>query len=293
MDRESGVAADGAQWLKRHGRMLRRAGFNSRGCMPAAQRASPAAELAAIADWARSNLRADRRFRAWICVPDLESAPRGSRLMHSMQHWRRSALPCRKFGCCALCRCRRHAARRVCTGACGALELLAASVDAVSFDRFSALLRAPELQAGGAELAAAALLDVQLRKRGPSEADVATWLTLAERIAAARGHRSRRRSAAAAQRAARARRAARQSTDEPLGGRVDRCVLRSGPWSQRHRWSSLEFQAAERFRELLATARDGRLVLRHALAPVGAAYLAARGAARPHFRRRPASRRSG
>jgi hypothetical protein len=58
------------QWLQRHGAMLaahsgvpRTAGrWNA---------ASPAAELAAIADWALENLRSSERFRAWICIPDL------------------------------------------------------------------------------------------------------------------------------------------------------------------------------------------------------------------------------
>jgi probable DNA repair protein len=133
-----------------------------------------------------------------------------------------------------------------------ALELLAAGTDAVSFDRFSALLRAPELQAGDAELAAATLLDVQLRTQGPSEADAAAWLTVAERLAAARGLAP----VAALQRL----RSAFRVLDELRGGQpMSRWVgawitaFETGPWSLRHRWSSLEYQAAERFRELLAT----------------------------------------
>ena len=30
-------------------------------------------------------------------------------------------------------------------------------------------------------------------------------------------------------------------------------ALQAGPWDLRHRWSSIEYQAAERFRELLAS----------------------------------------
>ncbi|HMD28708.1 MAG TPA: hypothetical protein VKH13_09080, partial [Steroidobacteraceae bacterium] len=33
--------------------------------------ASPAAELSAVAAWAQFNLQADERFRAWVCIPDL------------------------------------------------------------------------------------------------------------------------------------------------------------------------------------------------------------------------------
>ena len=61
-----------------------------------------------------------------------------------------------------------------------ALETLAASCGAIRFERFSLLLRAPELQTSTAEAAAAALLDVHLRKNGPAEADLARWLELAE-----------------------------------------------------------------------------------------------------------------
>ena len=133
-----------------------------------------------------------------------------------------------------------------------ALGFLAAGIDAVSFESFSALLRAPELQAGDAELAAATLLDLQLRVQGPSEADAAAWLTIAERLAAARGAGP----VAALQRL----RGAFRTLDELRGSQpMSRWVgawiaaFETGPWSLRHRWSSLEYQAAERFRELLAT----------------------------------------
>jgi hypothetical protein len=58
------------QWLQRHGRMLAPPLHASRKVRRLSA-ASPAAELAAIADWALTNLRATERFRAWVCVPDL------------------------------------------------------------------------------------------------------------------------------------------------------------------------------------------------------------------------------
>ncbi len=66
-----------------------------------------------------------------------------------------------------------------------ALELLAASVGNVPFVQFSALLRAPELQDSDSEASSAARLDVALRRRASSDADLAGWLDLAERVAAA------------------------------------------------------------------------------------------------------------
>ena len=238
------------QWLKRHGRMLLPPGFHSPdACRLSA--VSPAAELAAMGEWAAAKLRADRRFRAWICLPDLRR--RRAEATDALD----AALAPQRF---ALTENSAAAPYAVAGGTPlaefapvrAALELLAAATDAVSFDRFSALLRAPELQAGGAEPAAAALLDVQLRKQGPSEAGAAAWLTVAERVAAARGLAP----VAALQRL----RGAFRALDELRGSQpMSRWVaawiaaFETGPWSLRHRWSSLEYQAAERFRELLAT----------------------------------------
>ncbi len=238
------------QWLQRHGRMLHATGVRS----PAAARlsaASPAAELAAIGEWALANLRADARFRAWICLPDLRG--RRAEVTDALD----AALAPQRF---ALTENSAAPPYAVAGGTPlaefapvrAALEILAAGTETISFDKFSALLRAPELQAGAAELAAATLLDVQLRKQGPSEADAAAWLAVAERIAAARGFAP----VAALQRL----RSAFRALDELRGSQpMSRWVgtwitaFEAGPWSLRHRWSSLEYQAAERFRELLAT----------------------------------------
>jgi len=236
------------QWLRRHGRMLEPRGGVSR-TVRRVIGASPAAETAAIADWALKNLRSTERFRAWVCVPDLNL--RRAEVVDAFD----AALAPQRFG---LSESAGAAPYAVAGGTPlaefapvrAALETLAASVDLVPFERFSKLLRAPELQASAAEAGAAALLDVQLRKEGPSEADQAAWLLLAERIAAAHGIGP----VPALQRL----RGAHRALDDLRGNHaISRWVpawiaaLESGPWALRHRWSSTEYQAAERFRELL------------------------------------------
>jgi ATP-dependent helicase/nuclease subunit B len=236
------------QWLQRHGRMLAPPLAVSR-TVRRLSAASPAAELAAIADWALTNLRATERFRAWVCVPDLNR--RRAEVVDAMD----AALAPQRF---SLAEGPTAAPYAVAGGTPlaefapvrAALEILAASVGAVPFERFSSLLRAPELQGSAAEAGGAALLDLQLRKQGPNEADLATWLTTAERIAAA--HRLG--SVAALQRL----RGSMRALDEVRGNHpISRWVpawitaFESGPWALRYRWSSTEYQAAERFRELL------------------------------------------
>src|SRR6202035_2262755 len=233
------------QWLQRHGRMLappRRAPRTAG--RPNA--ASPAAELAAIADWALENLRASERFRAWICIPDLNL--RRAEVVDALD----AALAPQRF---SLSDSGDAAPYAVAGGTPlaefapvrAALETLDASLGPVPFDRFSALLRAPELQASAAEAGAAALLDLQLRAQGPSEADLATWLAVTERIAAAGDIGS-----AAVQRLQGACRALENLRgDHPISRWVPAWItaLELAPWALRHRWSSTEYQAAERFRE--------------------------------------------
>jgi ATP-dependent helicase/nuclease subunit B len=236
------------QWLQRHGRMLQPvAGMSRTACR--LNSISPSGELATIADWALVNMRSNERFRAWICIPDLNQ--RRSEVADALD----AALIPQRFSLSAELGSAPYAiaggtplADFAPVGA--ALALLRASVDTVPFEAFSVLLRAPELQAAAEEAAAAALLDVELRKRGPSEADLGTWLGLAERLAAVHWpgalialHRLQAAYAALAE----------------LSGNhyVSRWVpawikaFEQGPWSLRHRWSSAEYQAAERFRELL------------------------------------------
>jgi ATP-dependent helicase/nuclease subunit B len=235
------------QWLQRHGRMLAPPGKVPRtACRLNAT--SPAAELAAIADWALENLRSSERFRAWICVPDL--SPRRAEVVDAFD----AALAPQRF---TLSESSGEAPYAVAGGTPlaefapvrAALETLAASVGPVPFERFSALVRAPELQSSAAEAGAAALLDLQLRKQGPSEADLPTWLALSERMAAAQGIGS-----PALQRLQGALRALEDLRgNHPISRWVPAWItaLEWGPWALRHRWSSVEYQAAERFRELL------------------------------------------
>jgi ATP-dependent helicase/nuclease subunit B len=236
-------------WLQRHGRMLAPPINVSRtACRLTA--ASPAAELAAIADWALVNLRSAERFRAWVCVPDLYR--RRAQVVDALD----AALAPQRF---TLAESGAMAPYAVAGGTPlaefapvrAALETLDASLGGLPFERFSALLRAPELQASAAEAAAAALLDVQLRKQGPDQADLVVWLALADRVAAAHGIGS----VAALSRLSGVLRA----FDELRGNHaISRWIpawiaaLELGPWALRQRWSSAEYQAAERFRELLS-----------------------------------------
>ena len=244
------------RWLERHGRVL-----------PPQQQVqtelsivtapSPAAELAAIADWARGKLAEDG-FRAWISVPDLNR--RRAEVVDAFD----AALAPQRF---ALRGDSREAPYAVAGGTPladyapvrAALELLAASVGSVSFVRFSALLRAPELQDSDSEAGSAARLDVALRRRASSDADFAAWLELADRVAAA----SQMAPAPAVQRL----RAAHQVLSQLQGARlfsewvaVWMGALQLGPWAFSRRWSSIEYQAAERFRELLAGLGQGDAV---------------------------------
>ena len=236
------------QWLARRGRMLAPP-INVARAAHRLHALSPAAELAAIGDWALLNLRSAERFRAWICIPDLSR--RRAEVVDALD----AALAPRRF---TLSQNPGAAGYAVAGGTPlaefapvrAALETLDASLGTLSFERFSALLRAPELQASAAEAGAAALLDVQLRKVGPSEADLAAWLVLAQRTASANDIRP----VAAVHRLSNA----LQPLNEAAGlQRISRWVpawiraFESAPWALRQRWSSSEYQAAERFRELL------------------------------------------
>jgi ATP-dependent helicase/nuclease subunit B len=244
------------RWLEQHGRVLppqRQIHAES----SIARAPSPAAELAAIADWARGKLAEDG-FRAWICVPDLNR--RRAEVIDAFD----AALAPQRF---ALRGDLREAPYAVAGGTPladyapvrAALELLAASVGTVAFVQFSALLRAPELQDNDSEAGSAARLDVALRRRASNEADFAGWLDLADRVARA----EQMAPAAAVQRL----RAAHQVLSQLQGARlfsewvaVWMGALQIGPWAFSRRWSSIEYQAAERFRELLAALGMGDAV---------------------------------
>lgn len=238
------------QWLEQHS-VTRLAPQSIKGAASIQVRApSPAAEAAAIAEWASARLQADANFRAWICIPDLSQ--RRTDVVDAFD----AVLAPQRF---SLRPTATPAAYAVSGGTSladfapvrAALDLLAASTESVSFDHFSSLLRLPALHAESREESAAALLDLDLRGGGPSEAFLDDWLTLSESLT-----RKRQRAPPAA--IERLRTASRL-----LGGVSGRqqlsrwvavwvAALEAAPWSQRQRWSSTEFQAAERFRELLA-----------------------------------------
>jgi ATP-dependent helicase/nuclease subunit B len=236
------------QWLEGHGRALMPP-MAASGSALRLHSTSPAEELAAIGDWAAAKLRSEARFRAWISVPDLSL--RRAEIVDALD----AALSPRRFALSG----ESDAAPYAVAGGTpladfapvhAALEMLTASIDVVPFERFSALLRSPELHASAAEAGSAARLDLQLRRAGPHEAHLAAWLALSERIATAHGIE-----AAWLQRLQGALRALEelrgsQSISRWVGAWI--AALERGPWALRHRWSSAEYQAAERFRELLA-----------------------------------------
>jgi ATP-dependent helicase/nuclease subunit B len=236
-------------WLQRCGQVLMPQVSRSPN-VSLLQAPSPAAELSAIADWAGVNL-ADEGFRAWICIPDLNG--RRQEVVDALD----AVLAPQRFEL----RGDGAAAPYAVAGGTplagyapvrAALDTLAAGIGSLSFARFSALLRAPELQASESDASAVARLDVALRRRASSEADLASWLELAERVTRSEGMGP----VVAAQRL----RASQQALGELRGAHALSewvsawiAALEAGPWGWRHRWSSVEYQAAERFRELLAT----------------------------------------
>ncbi len=240
------------QWLRDHGREITAPTVR----IPQADwrqfsAESPAVELAAIAEWAAQNLQSNGAFRAWVCIPDL--ILRRTELVNAFD----AVLAPQRF---LLSNDEAIAPYAVAGGTAltdyapvrAALQTLAASSGVVSFDRFSSLLRSPELQATAAEAAEAAALDSRLRGRAPSEAGLEEWLTLADRVARA--------PAPVSVAALRRLRATLQTLlslrgDQHMSRWVSIWVaaIESGPWALRHRWSSTEYQSAERFKDLLTS----------------------------------------
>jgi ATP-dependent helicase/nuclease subunit B len=218
---------------------------------------SAAEELAAAADWARSNFT-DESFRAWLCVPDLST--RRSEVIDAFD----AALAPQRFNLSSSS----GAAYAVAGGSPlseyapvhAALAFLQASLGSVTFADFSTLLRSPELHGSVAEAGGAARLDIALRRRASNEASLATWLDLAERVARVEG-------IANVPAVARLR-AALQQLSQARGakafsewGSIWSAAFEMAPWLFRARWSSSEYQAAERFREMLAALATGDAVL--------------------------------
>ncbi len=225
------------------------------------QAASPDAELSALAAWARSGLEADPSFRAWVSIRDLaarrdEVADALDAALAPHRFFLEEPLGAAPYAAAGGTSLADHPPVRA------SLELLRAADGPVPFDRFSALLRAPQLQASPAEAGAAARLDAMLRTRVPSEATLHDWLLRAENVA--RGHALESPPALARLRSA-------VRVLEGLQGRhpMSRWLsiwieaFEEGPWSMRHRWSSAEFQSAARLRELLETLALGDRTFEH------------------------------
>jgi len=216
---------------------------------------SRAEEFAAMADWARQGLLASPGFRAWICVPDLplcrsELVDAFDAVMDPQRFSLNETAQSAPYAVAGGTPLAAYAPVRA------ALDLLAASSGPVSFTQFGALLRSPELQESAAEAGVASILDVALRTRSPSEIPLADWLELAQGTARAASMGS----VGALQRLqTSARILGELRGHHPMSRWVSLWIaaFESAPWSLRRRWSSGEYQSAERFRELLAALAAG------------------------------------
>ena len=227
---------------------------------------SSAHELAALAVWSEQLVARNPEARVWVCIPDL------MRRRAAVEDAFDAVLEPGRF---ALIEHGAHAPRYALAGGTSlaqhgpvraALELLAASRGMLDFERFSALLRAPELARDALDLSAARA-DIELRRVAPSEAPLAHWIALA-------GHCVHGARVPALELLNAARRHLDQGGARQLLSRwvsVWVSAFEAGPWANRARWTSAEYQAAERFRELLATLATGdRLFGRMTRAEAGA-----------------------
>jgi probable DNA repair protein len=253
-------------WLARHGESLAPPRIASQATRLTA--ASAAGELSTIAEWALQNLRSTEGFRAWICIPDLtQRRPQVQDAFDAALAPRRFMLGDTDAVAGGGVGGAQSATYAIAGGAPlaefapvrAALDLLAASIGPLPFERFSLLLRAPELHES-ASAGAAARLDIWLRSEGPHEAPLAAWLALVERVAAAHGMAP----PAGLQRL----RAALLVLERLRGSHpLSRWVVawteafECAPWALRRGWSSTEYQAAERLRELLASLATADAIL--------------------------------
>lgn len=241
------------RWLETHvGAPLAAARVEGGQAPPAAHRFTSAArELAGIAAWARGRLEADPSFRAWICIPDLASRraaiedafdaelePGRFALEAPPEGMPRYALA----GGLPLID---HAPVRL------ALELLAGSHGLVAFERFSTLVRSAAFAPEPTDTQTARL-DLELRRIAIAEAPLAAWLARAQECPEG--------TALAVERLRAAQRVLASVPGTRLMSewtRVWTSAFEAGPWASSARWSSSEYQAAERCRELLATLSVG------------------------------------
>jgi probable DNA repair protein len=213
--------------------------------------ANPDLELAAMADWSLRRLQADSSFRAWLCVPDLSArrAEVGDAFDATLAPQRYDLPVVRGRAAYAMAG---GPALAELSPVRAALEFLQVAVGTVSFARFSALLRAPEYQATAADMARAAALDLALRRVAPSELPLSDWLALASEHA--RGLSADPPAALGHLELALTRLTELRGQQLPSRWvRVWAQAFEAGPWVHRQRWSSDEYQAAERLRELWST----------------------------------------
>jgi probable DNA repair protein len=239
------------RWLQQHAAaMLAAEEVGMAAALRRHEAASPDAELAAIAEWSHDLVSAEPAARIWVCIPDL--GQRRALVQDAFD----AVLAPHRF---ALAAPQTLAAYAIAGGTPladfptvrAALEVLSATTGTLRFEAFSAVLRLPELQPSPADAAAAARLDVGLRRRAPEVLTLDEWLTLAERVA---NQPPATASVALVRLRAVQRRLQSVRGLQPMSRWVAAWVeaFERGPWAERARWSSGEFQAAERFHELLA-----------------------------------------
>ena len=131
--------------------------------------ASPREELQAAAHWARARLQADPGARIGVVVPELQARRREvarvfARAMDPAGHLPGAARAAAPFNLSLGAPLEGYPVVHA------ALEILAASLHALEFERWSRLLRSPFLAGAEAEHAARAQLDARLRRRLPARA---------------------------------------------------------------------------------------------------------------------------
>ncbi|HUX73915.1 MAG TPA: PD-(D/E)XK nuclease family protein [Steroidobacteraceae bacterium] len=208
------------------------------------------AEIAAAAEWARVALAAQADFRAWICIADLPA--RRAEVIDAFD----AALAPQRFRSDGVDGIARYAIAGGTPLAAfapvrAALDALQISRGPVPFERFSAVLRSPQLQTDTADAGTAASLDLELRRAAASEMPLRAWLAIGARLLR---ERSLAPCAALTRIAAVFQRLEALRGAQPMSRWVAlwTAAFEQGPWAGRRRWSSAEYQAAQRFSELLA-----------------------------------------
>jgi ATP-dependent helicase/nuclease subunit B len=246
------------RWLSQFGRPLRAAQIAGADSIESQeprtlrhQASSPELEIAAAADWAARRLGSDDEFRAWILVRDL-SLRRAEVVDAFDAALAPSRFDLREQGGLAPYAVAGGTPLADYAPVRRALQLLTATVGLVSFQRFSELLRTTDLHASLAEAASAAHLEIVLRSRAPAEAELNAWLERAGEAA----HAEAMSPPPALQRlqtAARQLQSLRGAQSFSAWVPIWMAAIEAAPWIQRSQWTSVEFQAAERFRELLSS----------------------------------------